>query len=270
VKIEKPTMPFVPIRSESVAEVVSSQIRDLISEDVLRPGDRLPSERELCDRMQVSRTSLREGLKTLVSEKLLETRRGSGLFVSPHIAAEIASPLRSLIEAKPRAMEDFISFRRMLEGEFAAEAARQATQAERDTILRLLGKLEAAAESDDQAAEAQLDTEFHMSIIEAAHNVVAIQVVRSLHELLRKGIGLSRAQLYDDPTARGKLLEQHRAIARAICEERDDEARKAMHLHLDFVLNTMKKKGKEAEIHALADRRSLWEAEASSHGPSSG
>lgn len=257
-------MPFVPIQSESVAEVVSSQIRNLISEDVLRPGDRLPSERELCDRMQVSRTSLREGLKTLVSEKLLETRRGSGLFVSPHIAAEIASPLRSLIEAKPRAMEDFIAFRRMLEGEFAAEAARQATEAERDVIMRLLGKLEAAADSDDEAAEALLDTEFHMSIVEAAHNVVAIQVVRSVHHLLRKGIGLSRAQLYDDPKARQTLLEQHRTIASAICEERDEDARRAMHVHLDFVLTTMRKKEKEAEFRDLAERRSIWEAEAAS------
>lgn len=259
-------MTFIPIRSASVAEVVSAQFRELIADDVLRPGDRLPSERELCERMGVSRTSLREGLKMLVSEKLLETRRGSGLFVSPNIGDEIVSPLRSLIEAKPQSLQDFIYFRRMLESECAAEAARLATQVEREALMRLLGKLEHAATTDDEANEAVLDTEFHMSIVEASHNVVAIQVVRCLHELLRKGIGFSRAQLYDDQAAREKLLAQHQAIASAICAGQENKARKAMQSHLDFVLQTLTLKEKEAEIRSLVERRSQWEAELAAAG----
>ena len=97
-------MPFQPIQSASVAEATAAQIRELIAEDVLRPGDRLPSERELCEHMQVSRTSLREAVKALISEKLLESRRGAGLFVSAQVGADLTSPLRSLIEAQPRAM----------------------------------------------------------------------------------------------------------------------------------------------------------------------
>ncbi|WP_162906751.1 FadR/GntR family transcriptional regulator [Algihabitans albus] len=255
-------MPFRPIESESIAEAAAAQIRELIAEDVLRPGDRLPSERELCEHMKVSRTSLREAVKALISEKLLESRRGAGLFVSTHVGADLASPLRSLIEAQPRAIDDYIVFRRMLEGECAAAAATTATKIERLRILRLLQQLEEAAKNHDQNTEAALDTEFHMAIVEAARNVVAIQVTRSLLDLLRRGIGYSRALIFDDAEARAKLLDQHRAIAQAIDARDAQKAREKMHVHLDFVLKMLQQKRKDAGAHALASRRAAWEKRA--------
>lgn len=255
-------MPFQPIQSASVAEATAAQIRELIAEDVLRPGDRLPSERELCERMQVSRTSLREAVKALISEKLLESRRGAGLFVSSQVGADLTSPLRSLIEAQPRAMDDYIVFRRMLEGECAAAAATTATKIERMRILRLLQQLEKAADNNDQISEAALDTEFHMAIVEAAGNIVAIQVTRSLLDLLRRGIGYSRGIIFDDAEARKKLLDQHRAIARAIDARDPSKAREKMHIHLDFVLQMLQQKRKDVGAQALASRREAWEKRA--------
>lgn len=255
-------MPFRPVRSESIAEATAAQIRELIAEDVLRPGDRLPSERELAELMRVSRTSLREAVKALISEKLLESRRGSGLFVSAQIGDDLVSPLRSLIEAKPSAIEDYIAFRRMLEGECAATAAKSATKIERARILGLLQQLEEAAADNDHRAEAALDTEFHMAIVEAARNVVAIQVARSLLDLLRQGIGYSRGLVFDDAEARAKLLDQHRVIAKAIEAGDAMKARRAMHGHLDFVVQTLQRKRTEMGARALARRRTAWEQKA--------
>ena len=252
-------MPFRPVRSESIAEATAAQIRELIAEDVLRPGDRLPSERELCEQMHVSRTSLREALKGLISEGLLESRRGAGLFVSAQLGADLASPLRSLIEAQPRAMEDYIAFRRILEGECAAAAAKTATKVERTRIMGLLQQLEEAAHNGDQKSEAALDTEFHMAIVEAAGNVVAIQVTRSLLDLLRHGIGYSRAMIFDDADARKKLLDQHRAIAHAIVAGQASKARQKMQVHLDFVIQMLRLKQREVGARAIASRRAAWE-----------
>lgn len=252
-------MPFRPVESESVAEATAAQIRQLIAEDVLRPGDRLPSERELCEHMQVSRTSLREAVKGLISEGLLQSQRGAGLFVSTQVGADLTSPLRALIEAQPRAIEDYIAFRRILEGECAAAAARTATKAERTRILKLLKQLEDAAGKGDRTAEAALDTEFHMSIVEAAGNVVAIQVARSLLDLLRRGIGYSRALVFDDAGARKKLLDQHRMIAQAIDAGDAAKARQRMHAHLDFVIQMLQLKQKEVGARAVASKRAAWE-----------
>ena len=101
-----------------------------------------------------------------------------------------------------------------------------------------------------------------MAIVEAARNVVAIQVARSLLDLLRQGIGYSRGLVFDDAEARAKLLDQHRVIAKAIEAGDAMKARRAMHGHLDFVVQTLQRKRTEMGARALARRRTAWEQKA--------
>ena len=120
-------------------------------------------------------------------------------------------------------------------------------------------QLESAAADNDEEAEATLDTEFHMAIVEAAGNVVAIQVARSLLDLLRRGIGYSRGLVFDDAEGRAKLLDQHRAIAMAIDAGDALKARKAMHGHLDFVIQRLQRHRMETAARTLAQKRKSWE-----------
>lgn len=256
-------MPFKQIAAPNLAAAAAAQIRQLIVDDVLRPGDQLPGERDLSARMGVSRTSLRAALQTLIAEGLLNSRHGAALRVAATIGAALSDPLTVLLQSTPGAVFDYLRFRAMLEGECAALAAEHATDPERQAIDEILGKMEAAQSASDPAREAALDTEFHMAIVEAAGNRVAIQVVRSLHELLRRGIAESRALVYGDKAARDALLDQHRVIAQAIANADAVAARQALHDHLRFVEHTTRTKVDEAERHDLVERRLAWAEETS-------
>lgn len=254
-------MPFKQIAAPNLAAAAAAQIRQLIVDDVLRPGDQLPGERDLSARMGVSRTSLRAALQTLIAEGLLISRHGASLRVADTVGAAVSDPLTVLLQSMPDAVFDYLRFRAMLEGECAALAAEHATEPERQAIHAILSQMEAAQASLDPAREAVLDTEFHMAIVEAAGNRVAIQVVRSLHELLRRGIAESRALVYGDKVARDALLDQHRIIADAIARGNADAARRALHDHLRFVEQTARAKADESERHELAERRRAWAEE---------
>lgn len=254
-------MPFKQIAAPNLAAAAAAQIRQLIVDDVLRPGDQLPGERDLSVRMGVSRTSLRAALQTLIAEGLLVSRHGAALRVAETVGAALSDPLTVLLQSTPEAVFDYLRFRAMLEGECAALAAEYATDPERQAILAILGKMEAAQSASNPAQEAALDTEFHMAIVEAAGNRVAIQVVRSLHELLRRGIAESRSLVYGDKAARDALLDQHRAVADAIADGNADAARKALHDHMRFVEQTTRTRADEAERNELSERRRVWAEE---------
>jgi len=254
-------VPFKQIAAPNLAAAAAAQIRQLIVEDVLRPGDQLPGERDLSARMGVSRTSLRSALQTLIAEGLLISRHGAALRVADTVGAALSDPLTVLLQSVPGAVFDYLRFRAILEGECAALAAEHATDPERRAIHAILGRMEAVQSAPDPAREAALDTEFHMAIVEAAGNRVAIQVVRSLHELLRRGIAESRALVYGDKTARDALLDQHRSIADAIAHGNAAAARRALHDHLRFVEETTRAKADEAERNELSERRRAWAEE---------
>ena len=254
-------MPFKQIAAPNLSAAAAVQIRELIAQDVLRPGDQLPGERDLSTRMGVSRTSLRAALQTLVAEGLLVSRHGAALRVADKVGAALSDPLILLLQSTPDAVFDYLRFRAMLEGECAALAAENATTPERAAIDEILSRMETAHNTTDPTTEAALDTEFHMAIVEAAGNIVAIQVARSLHELLRRGIAESRALVYADEAARDALLDQHRAINRAIADRDPGAARRALQEHLRFVEDATRARTEEAKRCDLAERRKAWAAE---------
>ncbi len=254
-------MPFKPIDAPNLAAAAAAQIRDLIAADVLRPGDPLPGERELAQRMGISRTSLREALQVLVSEDLLVSRHGSGLWVSEGVGRALLDPLVDLLDASPDAVFDYLDFRALFEGEAAALVAERATEAERQEIARIAAQMAAARESADQAAEVELDTEFHMAIVEATGNRVTIQIARSLQELLRRGVERHHALVYDEPAERAELLAQHQAINAAIQAGEAAAARAAVRSHFAHLAAVVRRKEEEGRRQALVEQRRAWAEE---------
>ena len=115
-------MPFEKIEAEKLSAAVIRQIELLILRGILRPGERLPAERELADRMGVSRPSLRDAVAALEKRGLLAAKAGSGIYVADTLASAFPEPLVDLFAKHDEAVFDYLTFRRDMEG-MAAERA---------------------------------------------------------------------------------------------------------------------------------------------------
>lgn len=228
-------MPFTPIVAEKVSAAVARQIETLILQGVLRPGERLPAERELAQRLDVSRPTLREALADLEARGLVLIRPGGGAFVAEVLGSAFAPALIELFATHDLALFDYLDFRRDIEGLAAAQAAERATAADRERLNAVFARMERAHRLRDPAEEAEIDADFHMCVIEAAHNVVMLHMMRSLYELLRRGVFYNRSVAYAASDSRDRLLEQHRVIRDAVIAGEPEAARAAVKAHLDFV-----------------------------------
>jgi GntR family transcriptional repressor for pyruvate dehydrogenase complex len=248
-------MPFQRIETEKLSQSVVRQIELLILQGILRPGERLPSERELSDRMGVSRPSLRDAVAELQERGLIISRAGSGIYVAEVLGSAFSDALISLFAAHDEAVADYISFRRDMEGLAAERAARLSSETDLKVIGAIFAKMEQAHQKRDATDEARLDAEFHMAIIEASHNVVMLHMMRSMYELLRKGVFYNRQMMFKNRMTRDQLLDQHRAINAGLQARDPVAARAAVEQHMDYVQASLSDQQKAARNEAVAKQR---------------
>jgi GntR family transcriptional regulator, transcriptional repressor for pyruvate dehydrogenase complex len=247
-------MPFQKIEAERLSLAVVRQIEGLILRGILRAGERLPAERDLADRLGVSRPSLREAIAELSARGLVETRPGAGLYVAEVLGSAFSPALIALFADHPEAIFDVIAFRRDMEGLAAERAARFGTEADLAVIDSVFRRLEAALSRRDAEEEAELDSAFHMAIVESGHNVVLLHMMRSMYELLRRGVFYNRQMMFRSRTTRAMLLDQHRAINTGIQARDPEAARRAVEAHLDYVeatLDAQLRADRQAEVAQL-------------------
>lgn len=237
-------MPFQRIEQEKLSNSVIRQIEKLILRGILRPGERLPSERELSERLGVSRPILRDAVAELQERGLLVSKAGAGIFVADVLGSAFSDSLVNLFASDDEAVFDYIAFRRDLEGLAAERAARLASDADLEVIARHLDRMEDAARKRNPEKDAQLDAEFHLSIIEASHNVIMLHMMRSMFELLRSGVFYNRQVMFRQKTTRSTLLDHHRMINDAIQKRDPKAAREAVEHHLDFVRDALREERK--------------------------
>ena len=253
-------MPFEPIPQEKLSMGVVRQIEGLILRGILRPGERLPSERELSERMGVSRPSLREALSDLQERGLLASKAGAGVFVADVLGSAFSPALITLFSSHDEAVFDYISFRRDMEGLAAERAARLGSDMDLKVIDTIFKKMESAHTKRNPADEAHLDADFHLAIIEASHNIIMLHMMRSMYELLREGVFYNRTVMFKQRTTRDTLLEQHRAINAALQARDPERARGAVEGHLSFVETSLSDKQKADRNEAFALKRYKHEA----------
>lgn len=116
-------MPFQKVQPEKLSSTVVRQIEQLILRGILRPGERLPSERELAERLGVSRPSLRDAIAELQDRELLISKANSGIFVAEVLGSAFSNALIRLFATHEEAVFDYVSFRRDLEGMAVERAA---------------------------------------------------------------------------------------------------------------------------------------------------
>ena len=136
---------FRKIVHDRTADTVIRQIEDLILDGVLRPGDRLPAERELAVEIDVSRPILRDALKELEARGLVSSRPGEGTYVAQVLGTVFEPAMVELVRRHPRAVSDYLEFRREVEGLASAFAAERATPADIAILDRLMEAMRGCA-----------------------------------------------------------------------------------------------------------------------------
>ena len=219
---------FEAIRRNKVYEEVARQLERIILKK-LHPGDKLPSERELAESLGVSRSSIRDAIRSLELMGLVEPRQGAGTVVREISADVLMNPLTNVLRHKLELVGEFLDFRKMLEPPLAGRAASHASDDEILEMEEILRRQEAKLRAGDLAIEE--DSEFHYSIAMASGNSVVLKVLDVIMDLLRDTRERS-LQLQGRPQ---KSLAGHRRILAAI-KRRDAEAAKAaMRRHIEDV-----------------------------------
>ncbi len=248
-------MIFTAVSHNRTADAVVRQIEELILDGVLRPGDRLPAERDLARAFDVSRPILREAIAGLEGRGLLAARHGGGTFVADVIGEVFRQPVVDLIRSHPKALADYMDFRREIDATAAGLAAERATEADRAMLARVVEALAAAHEEADPRREAELDIEFHMAISECAHNSVLLHTTRACYRLLADGVFYNRELVWGHADSRERLFRQHLAIHAAVAAGDAAEARRAAAAHMDYVAATVAERQREVERERVAERR---------------
>ena len=221
-----------PVHKSRLSQQIMLQICELIRENRLVAGDRLPPERELAERLQVSRPSLREALTALEAAGIIETRHGGGTWVRDFHELGVTSPLSLALSTTDDLVGDLWEVRVIFEPMVAAQAALRASDEDIAAMRAATEELGTVIDRHDQAERTiVLDREFHTAIARASGNRVAVRVLQLINELLLN----SRRHFAADADRRRRTFERHSEIVDAI-ERRDPRAaRDVMLRHLQDV-----------------------------------
>ena len=219
---------FEAIRKNKVYEEVARQIERLILKK-LKPGDKLPSERELAEMLQVSRSSIRDAIRGLELMGLVEPRQGAGTIVREISADTLVNPFATALKQRQALVSELLDFRKMLEPPLAARAATHASPEEISEMEEILQRQEGKLSSGETTIAE--DAEFHYAVALASGNSVVLKVLDILMDLLRE----TRERSLQVEGRPKKSLIGHRKILAAIKHQDAEAAKAAMRRHIEDV-----------------------------------
>ena len=237
-------MSFKVIDKNRLAYQVSEQIINLIRRGEFRPGERLPPERELAEKMGVSRGSVREALSALQAAGVVVTKTGAGTFVNDQ-------PLSRKLEFKALASAlsdespiEILEVREALESKAVYMAAENRTE---EDILRMSEALERQRKLIEKGSDPKpADVEFHMAIARASYNSVLVRMMEAIFSLMEQTFwetlmkNLAR-QVYMQESQTKKYIREHENILEAIKEQNPELAKQSMCEHISGVIDNIYK-----------------------------
>lgn len=238
-----------------LADTIAEELEKRILEGSLKPGDLLPSERELAIELGVSRPSLREAIQKMVAKGLLTTRHGYGTRVTDRLEAHFVDPWQAMLKGHPMLHRDLLEFRQMLEGQAACLAAQRALDVDIQRLDEAYAALDSAYDTDDMQVCIDTDVTFHQVIAEATHNVLIIHLTASLMRVIHGHVATNLEQLSCDPLRWNQIRMQHKAIWQAIRTHQPEEADRAARGHIEFVRQSIDDNAQEKERRAASLRR---------------
>lgn len=218
-------MELKPIRTRKIYEEIAEQLRKLVVEGKLKPGDRLPSERELAERLQVSRASVREALSALEMLGLLEVRSGEGTYIRHVNFDSVVAPLSWMLSLDKETVKELMEVRKILEVQTVSLAAEHATKSDLEELAETIEEMRLDAEIPK--FDEVKDERFHFLVGQATHNKILIRMMTSISGTIQQTIVFGSAK-YDNK----KLFSEHLGIFEAIKARDPGTARKIMLKHL--------------------------------------
>jgi len=215
-----------PLNRPKLYEQVVVRLREHVAASDLDVGDRLPPERELAERLGVSRASVRQAIVVLEVQGLVEVRHGGGTYLRERVLD--SEPVEELV-ARRRRLPDVLEAREALETKLAELAAQRRTDDDLAEIDAALAEMRAQVESGDLGADG--DRRFHAAITAAAHSTMLAEFMRTIADEIAE----SRQESLRQPNRPSKSLSQHERIAEAIREGNSRGAVTAMRRHLRTV-----------------------------------
>ena len=219
---------FETIRRNRIYEEIARQIEKMITEK-MTAGDRLPPERQLAEMFGVSRSSIRDAIRTLEMSGLVEARQGLGTVVREHSTDAMVNPLTQVLVQKRKLVGELLDVRKMIEPPLAARAAVHATSDEVAEMDAILQRQEEKMRGGELAIEE--DNEFHYAIALAADNSVVLKVLDVLMDLLRE----TRERSLQVEGRPERSMGDHRDILDAIQRQDPAGAETAMRRHIEAV-----------------------------------
>lgn len=219
---------FEVVRKNKVYEEVAKQIERLIVKK-LKPGDKLPAERELAEMLKVSRGSIRDAIRSLELMGLVEPRQGTGTIVRNTGEESLANPFANALQRRKEAVRELLDFRKMLEPPLAARAATHASPEEIAELESILQRQEKKQNQGELTVGE--DAEFHYNVALASGNTVILKVIDIVMDLLRE----TRTRSLQGEGRSQKSYEGHRRILAAIARHDSEAAKSAMLRHIEDV-----------------------------------
>jgi GntR family transcriptional repressor for pyruvate dehydrogenase complex len=220
---------FQPVKKKRIYEEIVTKIKDMMNRGRLKSGDQLPSERELSEVFQVSRSSVREALRALESQGLLTSRQGDGTYVASQPIESLVNPLATEIYSEKGHQMELFEMRRLIEPQLAYLAAERATVEEITEMERHLLLQEEQVAKGETGGD--IDKTFHDALAEAAKNATLVRLMDSVIDLFRE----SREKYLQVEGRPRKSLARHREILNAVKAGDREMAAKVMLEHLEDI-----------------------------------
>jgi DNA-binding FadR family transcriptional regulator len=219
--------------SDRSYQKLAARIAALVAGGEFEVGDRLPSERALAERFNVSRTLVREAIIVLEIQGAVEVRGGSGIYISAPVAGAVPAVSAYTLSPGPGPFE-LLRARSLIEAEIASVAAENRKDSDIDRIYAALAAMR--EHMQDKAANEAADRLFHLRIAESTGNSVLLQMVTGLWDHTKAPIWSQMEAHFHTPELRRASQDDHQRVFNALLERNPAEARTAMRAHIDRVI----------------------------------
>lgn len=231
-------MAFRPIKSTKVYEQVIDQIKSMIIDGTLKKGDRLPSERELVEHLEVSRTSVREAIRSLQIMGLIECRQGEGNFINQNFENTLLEPISIMYMLQKNNPEEILDVRKIIETGTAVLAAKKINSSQLKGLKDISDAFKVCRNEEDNV---RFDKEFHYKIAKASGNLLIINILNAMSSLMDSFLKDARKKILVDEDNVLVLANQHELIYEAIRDGDESRASEEMKKHLDFTNEYMRR-----------------------------
>lgn len=231
-------MDIKPIKSKRTTEIILDQIKSFMIRGHLKPGDKLPTEMELAEKFEVSRTSVREALSALSLTGILEIRQGEGIFVKRSPSNAVIEPLSFILLLEKDQLQNILEVRKALEIEAADLAAQRR---DKDDLNSIRAAVEAMEKDLPEAVNSEnIDLSFHLALAKASKNPLLDRLMNTVQEIISQTLHVTRA-LWLNSGSTQRLYEEHKEIYLAIAAKDQVTARQLMYEHLIKVDRELKR-----------------------------